>query len=218
MNTKVYIDNLAAVTTERDLTELFSPYGNVVEVNIPVDRINGRPRGFGFVTMATPEGARAAIRALHGKEIGTHNLIVSEAWLHEERTGLSGGIRVPGAGSSHLGQTVAGGGIVNFKDTQLQQCYDRNLLDAGDVSGDLRQVRALIGTHNLFQMLEGSHSTRVHETMEHLLSARLRPGLRQWYQRSGAETDSATVEFREQLSRLAGERLEKVNEMNDNPG
>ncbi|MGD0745888.1 MAG: hypothetical protein ABSA45_12110, partial [Verrucomicrobiota bacterium] len=40
------------------------------------DHTNGRPRGFGFVNMATSEGARAAIRALHGKEIGTHNLIV----------------------------------------------------------------------------------------------------------------------------------------------
>ena len=89
MHTKVYIDNLAAVTTELDLTELFSPFGNVTEVNIPTDRANHRPRGFGFVTMATPEGAQAAIRALHGKEIGTHNLIVSEAWPHEERAGSS---------------------------------------------------------------------------------------------------------------------------------
>jgi cold-inducible RNA-binding protein len=97
MHTKVYIDNLAAVTTERDLMELFSPYGNVAQVNVPVDRINGRPRGFGFVTMATSEGARAAIRALHGKEIGTHNLIVSEAWPHEERDNPPGGTGVPAA-------------------------------------------------------------------------------------------------------------------------
>lgn len=97
MNTKVYVDNLAAVTTERDLMELFSPYGNVAEVNVPMDRSNGRPRGFGFVTMATSEGARAAIRALHGKEIGTHYLIVSEAWPHEERTSSSGGAGVPAA-------------------------------------------------------------------------------------------------------------------------
>jgi hypothetical protein len=102
---------------------------------------------------------------------------------------------------------------VNFKDAQLQQCYDRNLVEAGDASRDLCQVHALIATHDLFQMLEGDHSTRVHETIDHLLSTRLRPGLRQWYQRSGAETDSATVEFREQLNQLAGEKLESVTEM-----
>ena len=95
MNTKVYVDNLAAATTDTDLRNLFSAYGNVAEVNVPIDRTNGRPRGFGFVTMATPEGARAAIRALHGKEIGTHNLIVSEAWLHEERASSSGERRSP---------------------------------------------------------------------------------------------------------------------------
>jgi hypothetical protein len=106
---------------------------------------------------------------------------------------------------------------VNFKDTQLQQCYDRNLVEMGDASGDLRRVRALIATHDLFQMLEGPHSARVHETIEHLLSAGLRPGLRRWYQRSGAETDSAAAEFREQLSQLAGERLEITAEISHNP-
>ena len=33
-----------------------------------MDRMSGRPRGFGFVTMATPEGAEAAIQALNGPE------------------------------------------------------------------------------------------------------------------------------------------------------
>ncbi len=97
MNTKLYVDNLAATTTYSDLVDLFAVHGNVAEVRLPVDPANGRPRGFGFVTMVTPEGARAAARALHGKEIGTHNLIVSEAWLHEERDGSSREGRSPAA-------------------------------------------------------------------------------------------------------------------------
>ena len=106
---------------------------------------------------------------------------------------------------------------MNFKDTQLQQCYDRNLVEAGDVSEDFRRIHALIATHDFYQMLEGAHSTSVHETIEHLLSTGLRPGLRRWYQRSGAGTDSAAIEFREQLSRLAGERLEITAEISHNP-
>ena len=102
---------------------------------------------------------------------------------------------------------------MNFKDTQLQQCYDRNLVEADDASVELCRVRALIATHDFFQMLEGAHSIRVHETIEHLLSA----GLRRWYQRCGAETDSGTIEFREQLSQLAGERLEMTAEISHNP-
>jgi cold-inducible RNA-binding protein len=95
MNTKVHVDNLAAATTESDLMKLFSPYGNVAEVNIPIDRANHRPRGFGFVTMATPEGARSAIQALNGKAIGAGTLTANEAWPHEERTGSPSGAGIP---------------------------------------------------------------------------------------------------------------------------
>jgi RNA recognition motif-containing protein len=85
MNTKIYVDNLATATTGNDLKQLFSRYGIVTEVNIPLDRVKCRPRGFGFITMATSEGARSAIQALNGKAIGTCTLTVSKAWSHEER-------------------------------------------------------------------------------------------------------------------------------------
>jgi len=85
MNTKLHIDNLSASTAENDLRDWFSPYGNVVEVNIPTNRTSGRSRGFGFVTMATPEGALSAIQALNGKTLGSSTLTVSEAWPHEQR-------------------------------------------------------------------------------------------------------------------------------------
>jgi RNA recognition motif-containing protein len=95
MNSKVYVDNLAATITETDLIDLFSPYGNVVQATIPMDRANQKLRGFGFVTMVTPEGARAAIQALNGKAIGSCTLTVSEAWPHEERADPSSGKRSP---------------------------------------------------------------------------------------------------------------------------
>lgn len=104
-----------------------------------------------------------------------------------------------------------------FRDRQLQKLYDQSLSEAGDASEDLRQVRALIATHEVFQLFEGPHSVRVHETIEHLLSVEMRPGLRRWYQRPGAGTDSSTLEFRDQLSRLTGERLEITVETSFNP-
>ena len=85
MNNKVYVDNLPAVTRENDLMVLFSPYGNVAEVNVPMDRVTGRQRGFGCVIMATPEGARSAIRALNGKSLGASTLAVREARPNEHR-------------------------------------------------------------------------------------------------------------------------------------
>jgi cold-inducible RNA-binding protein len=78
MNTKLYVGNLAAITTEKDLHGLFSAHGNVAEVNLPVERETGRLRGFAIVTMATPQGARAAILALNGKELEARALTVAE--------------------------------------------------------------------------------------------------------------------------------------------
>jgi hypothetical protein len=100
---------------------------------------------------------------------------------------------------------------VNFTDPQLQKCYESNFTAAGDFSDELRQVRALIAVHDMFQMLEGAHSSRVHETIEQLLLAALRPGLRCWYLRSHAEKDPAAVALRDRLSLLTGEKLGNIS-------
>ena len=93
MNTKLYVGNLSYDTTENDLQDLFSQHGPVSEVVILQDRETGRGRGFGFVTMGTPEGAQAAIQALNGKEVQGRALTVNEARPREERSGGGGGGR-----------------------------------------------------------------------------------------------------------------------------
>ena len=78
MNTKICVRNLADTVTERDLQALFSPHGNVAEVNLSVEPGSSRSRGFAIVTMATPQGAQAAILALNGKEVAARVLTVTE--------------------------------------------------------------------------------------------------------------------------------------------
>ena len=97
---------------------------------------------------------------------------------------------------------------MDFIDPLLQRCYESNFTQAGGFSGELPHVRALIAAHDLFQMLEGPHSARVHETIEHLLLPTLRPVLRSWYQRPGADGDPAAIALRDHLSQLVGEKLE----------
>ena len=87
MNTKLYVGNLSFDATENDLQDLFSPHGTVTEANLMQDRMTGKPRGFAFVTMSTPEGASAAVQALNGKEWKGRALTVNEARPREERTG-----------------------------------------------------------------------------------------------------------------------------------
>jgi RNA recognition motif-containing protein len=84
MDTKLYVDNLTTWTTETDLRDLFAAYGPVGEVTIPTQGADARSRGFGFVTMATVEGARTAIAGLNGKAIGTCTITVDGAWPHEQ--------------------------------------------------------------------------------------------------------------------------------------
>jgi RNA recognition motif-containing protein len=91
MNTKLYVGNLPFKITENDLQDLFAQHGAVTEANLMMDKVSGRPRGFGFVTMATREAAEAAIQALHGKEWEGRTLTVNEARPREERPAYAGG-------------------------------------------------------------------------------------------------------------------------------
>jgi RNA recognition motif-containing protein len=96
MNTKLFVGNLSFNTTENDLQDAFAAHGTVTEANMMMDRATGRPRGFGFITMGTPEEAQKAIDALNGSQLDGRALTVNEAKPREEnRTGgqSSGGRR-----------------------------------------------------------------------------------------------------------------------------
>ena len=105
MNTKLFVGNLAFEVTENDLQDAFVAFGPVSEVNLMTDRSTGRSRGFAFVTMATPEGAQAAIQGMAGKDLKGRALTVNEARPREERPGGGGGGR-----GGHGGERRGGGG------------------------------------------------------------------------------------------------------------
>jgi len=85
MSNKLFVGNLSFDTTENDLQDAFAAYGTVTETNLMMDRMTNRPRGFGFVTMSTPEEAQAAIAGLHGHDLGGRALTVNVAKPREER-------------------------------------------------------------------------------------------------------------------------------------
>ena len=85
MSTKLYVGNLSFDVTENDLREMISEHGPVNEINVIMDKMTGRARGFAFVTMNTQEGADAAIQKLNGTEWKGRALTVNEARPREER-------------------------------------------------------------------------------------------------------------------------------------
>ncbi len=75
---KMYVGNLPFSSSEEEVRELFSQFGEVRSVNLIQDRVTGKPRGFGFVEMAS-EDAETAVSNLDGVEFGGRTLKVNEA-------------------------------------------------------------------------------------------------------------------------------------------
>lgn len=102
MSTKLFVGNLSFNTTENDLQDAFAAHGTVLEANLMMDRMSGRPRGFGFVTMSTPDEAQKAIQAMNGAQLDGRALTVNIARPREERP--------PGGGGGGRREFRGGGG------------------------------------------------------------------------------------------------------------
>lgn len=113
-NSKLYVGNMSFKTTEEELRAAFSQFGTVSDVYIAMDKMTGRPRGFAFVTMSTPEEAKAAAEKLNGTDLGGRTLTVNEARPKEEGAGRSfGGGRGFGGGERRGGFGGGRGGDRN---------------------------------------------------------------------------------------------------------
>ena len=91
MGKKLYVGNLPYKTTEGELEELFSSVGAVDSVRIINDRDTGRPRGFGFVEMASDDEAEKAIEKFNAYELDGRALTVNEARPRQDSGGFGGG-------------------------------------------------------------------------------------------------------------------------------
>jgi RNA recognition motif-containing protein len=93
---KIYVGNLPYEITEEELRQEFGTFGEVASVNIITDRYTGRPRGFGFVEMATVSEGQAAIAGLNGKALKDQTLNVDAARPPSGSRGGGYGNRRPG--------------------------------------------------------------------------------------------------------------------------
>ncbi|XP_017067584.1 probable RNA-binding protein 19 [Drosophila eugracilis] len=65
---RIFFRNLAYTTTEEELRKVFEQFGPVVEVNLPLDKLTRRIKGFGTVTYMMPEHALKAFNTLDGTD------------------------------------------------------------------------------------------------------------------------------------------------------
>ena len=116
----IYVGNLSWNLKDQDLSNLFTPFGEVASAKIVMDKFTQRSKGFGFVEMPNDEQAQAAIAQLNGSEIDGRNLVVNESRPKEggsegggggfkKRGGFGGGGGYGGGGGSRGGS--GGGGF-----------------------------------------------------------------------------------------------------------
>ncbi|MFN5745224.1 MAG: RNA recognition motif domain-containing protein [Methylococcaceae bacterium] len=79
----IYVGNLSFKTTQDELRDVFSEFGEVSSVNLISDRMTGQSKGFAFVEM-DDAGAQAAIDKLNQTDLGGRSITVNEARPREE--------------------------------------------------------------------------------------------------------------------------------------
>ena len=82
----MYVSNLSFQTSEAELKQLFSAFGEVSSVKIIMDRETNKSRGFAFVEMPSEQEGNTAMAALNKKEIEGRQLSVALAREKENRS------------------------------------------------------------------------------------------------------------------------------------
>ncbi len=103
----IYVSNLSFNTSDAELNELFSTFGQVSSAKVITDRETGRSRGFGFVEMPSEDEGKDAMLGLNNKEVEGRAMSVSVAKEREERSSNGGGGNRGGYGNN---RNSGGGG------------------------------------------------------------------------------------------------------------
>jgi RNA recognition motif-containing protein len=81
---RIYVGNLPLSLDGRDLTEIFSPFGKVVDAKVLVDKYYKRSKGYGFVTFSSKAEVKKAIEEMNGEEFQGRKLNVKASELEKK--------------------------------------------------------------------------------------------------------------------------------------
>lgn len=76
---KLLVRNLDRSTTEEELNVIFQEFGKVQSCNLVIDKVSGESKGFCFVEMPKVGDAKAALKNLNNKTIGSNKIRVKKA-------------------------------------------------------------------------------------------------------------------------------------------
>jgi cold-inducible RNA-binding protein len=84
--TRLFVGNLSYQTAENDLQDYFAQAGTVTSVNLMLDKMTGKSRGFAFVEFSSADEANKAVEEFNNKEFQGRALTVNIARPREERS------------------------------------------------------------------------------------------------------------------------------------
>ena len=75
----IFVGNLPFRAEREDVLQLFTPFGEVTNCSLPLERDTGRKRGFAFIEMADEALESTAIESLQGTEMMGRPLRINKA-------------------------------------------------------------------------------------------------------------------------------------------
>jgi len=143
----IFVGNLPFRAERDDVIQLFSPFGEVLNCSLPLERDTGRKRGFAFIEMADETIESKAIDGLQGTELMGRPLRINKA----EPRG-SGGSRRGGRGGYGGGNNGSNSSNAN-KSSGAEGWEDRSYGNSSDNSeyenGRSRRKRGLSNESNV---------------------------------------------------------------------
>ncbi|ONI21504.1 hypothetical protein PRUPE_2G070500 [Prunus persica] len=76
LSLQLFVSRLSSFTNNEQLKRLFSPFGDVTDVRMAVDRITQRPKGFDFVTYKSDVEAQKTLKSMNGRAISFFPMMV----------------------------------------------------------------------------------------------------------------------------------------------
>jgi len=108
----IFVGNLPFRAEREDVSQLFAPFGEVLNCSLPLERDTGRKRGFAFIEMADEAIESKAIDGLQGTELMGRPLRINKAEPRGSggsRRGGRGGYGGGGYGGGNNGGYGGGG-------------------------------------------------------------------------------------------------------------
>ena len=123
----IFVGNLPFRAEREDVIQLFSPFGEVLNCSLPLERDTGRKRGFAFIEMADEAIESKAIDGLQGTELMGRPLRINKA----EPRGSGGSRRGGRGGGNNSSNANKSSGAEGWEDRSYGNSSDNSEYENG---------------------------------------------------------------------------------------